>query len=673
MHQFIGKWITDEEFYQLAPRNVFHKQLQPVELPCTDHLDRHILFRRRFHVTERVKTARVYISADDYYKLYINGRFVAQGPAPSYHFQYNYNVIDVTDFLQEGENTVAVHSLYQGLINRVWQSGDLRHGMILDLELNGAVILASDESFKTAPHTAYRAEGTVGYKTQFMESYDAAAPEVGFERPDFDDADWSYAKLHQCDDHTLAPQQSAMLTFEEILPQKTEWKENRLTVDFGSNYVGYLCLSVKGRAGDIVTIRCGQELEEDGRVRYQLRANCCYEEPFILREGESVLDQFDYKSFRYAELILPEGCEVTGLSLMARHYPFRLKAKMKPIYEGNESLRRIFDLCTHTQEYGVQEVIQDCMEREKGFYVGDGCYTALTHLILTGDDGMVRKLIDDAFASAFVTDGLVTCLDCSFMQEIAEYPLMLVYLVEWHYRLVGDRAYLARQYPRIVRVLNSYRRDYEREGLLWDLDKWCVVEWPKNFQDDYGVDVKEGKICHEPHVSLNAYYVESVRAANRIAAVLGEVPYREEAPLVKSFLEAFYVKEKGLFKDGYFSDHVSYIGNVTAFGLGLCPDADCLANILNMIEARGIHEVSLFGAFLMLEGFVRYGREELIPVQMQDVGAWLRMLREDATTTFEGWGKDTKWNTSLFHLTMSYGAVFLSNTDLPALFGRAKI
>ena len=44
------------------------------------------------------------------------------------------------------------------------------------------------------------------------------------------------------------------------------------------------------------------------------------------------------------------------------------------------------------------------------------------------------------------------------------------------------------------------------------------------------------------------------------------------------------------------------------------------------------------------------------------------MLREDATTTFEGWGKDTKWNTSLFHLTMSYAALFLSDTDTAALF-----
>ena len=41
---------------------------------------------------------------------------------------------------------------------------------------------------------------------------------------------------------------------------------------------------------------------------------------------------------------------------------------------------------------------------------------------------------------------------------------------------------------------------------------------------------------------------------------------------------------------------------------------------------------------------------------------------EDATTTFEGWGKDTKWNTSLFHLTMSYAAVFLADVDLKMLF-----
>ena len=39
--------------------------------------------------------------------------------------------------------------------------------------------------------------------------------------------------------------------------------------------------------------------------------------------------------------------------------------------------------------------------------------------------------------------------------------------------------------------------------------------------------------------------------------------------------------------------------------------------------------------------------------------AWRRMIREGATRTFEGWGADTKWNTSLFHLTTAAGAIFL--------------
>ena len=33
MHTFSGKWITDAEFYDLVPRNVFHKQFDKIDLP----------------------------------------------------------------------------------------------------------------------------------------------------------------------------------------------------------------------------------------------------------------------------------------------------------------------------------------------------------------------------------------------------------------------------------------------------------------------------------------------------------------------------------------------------------------------------------------------------------------------------------------------------------------
>ena len=66
--------------------------------------------------------------------------------------------------------------------------------------------------------------------------------------------------------------------------------------------------------------------------------------------------------------------------------------------------------------------------------------------------------------------------------------------------------------------------------------------------------------------------------------------------------------------------------------------------------------------------FAKDGESHRMKAALSNDGAWLRMLKEDATTTFEGWGKDTKWNTSLFHLTMSYAAVFLADVDLKQLF-----
>lgn len=671
-HNFIGKWITTDEFFDLSPRNVFHRQAEPLELAPDEHQNRHVLFRKKF-VCQSAKKATVYISADDYYKLYINGTFVAQGPTAAYHFRYNFNEIDVSAYLRDGENTIAVHTLYQGLINRVWQSGDYRHGLILDLVCDGKTIVSSDESFKTVLHSGYKATGIFGYQTQFAERYDSRAREVGFEKEDFDDSYWQNARVNLRDDHRLVPQQSDRLVFETIHPKavrKTVENSQTQTLfyDFGATYVGCLAVRTYGKSGDVVTVRCGQELNDDGSVRYDLRANCKYEEEWILSDGESVLSQYDYKSFRYVELCLPETATVKEVKLEARHYPFVLHGKLRDEFRGNADLEAIWKLCVDTQKYGVQEVIQDCMEREKGFYLGDGCYTALTHMLLTGDDAMVRRLIDDAFATTFISDTLVTCMNCSFMQEIAEYPLILVYLVLWHYRYTDDKAYLARNYPKVTALLDAYRNRYEKNGLLRDLDKWCVVEWPKNFQHGYDVDVTEGKVCTQAHVSIHAYYLAAVRTANTMADCLTLPPYRDTEPLEKAFFDTFYDEKRRLFKDGENTEHVSLVGNSFVYAFGLCNREEFETAFYELYDRNGISSLSMFCTFPVLMGFVRHGRTDRVKEALLDENAWKRILREGGTTTFEGWGKDTKWNTSLFHLTMSYAATFMVDTDSAKLF-----
>lgn len=668
MHQFTGNWITDAEFCDLVPRNVFFRQIGRKKLDCTDHRNRHILFRRRFSMDSVPEKATLYITADDYCMVWINGQYVGQGPAPGYHFGYNYCTWDVKEFLQPGENLIAVHTLYQGLINRGWQSGDLRHGLLMDLECDGSIVLASDETFRTSPHAGYTEVGTVGYDTAFLEAYDARSPQVGFEAPGYDDSGWAFARLRRYTDYVLQPQATHDLVLETLEPVSTQLKGNVFTADFGSVYVGFLDITVTGRDGQTVTVRCAQELNDDGSLRWQLRAKCDYEEPWILREGESRLVWFDYKVFRYIALLLPEGCQVTACRLHARHYPFTLNRSIAPAYAADPQLRDIWQLCVNSQRWGVQDMLQDCMERERGFYVGDCSYSGLANLLLTADDSMVRKLIDDAFASTAVVDTMLTCLDCSFIQEVAEYPLILCDLVLWHYRITGDRNYLAQNFPKVRALLNAYRREYEKDGLLRDLDKWCVVEWPKPYRDGYDVEIKEGTVCHEPHVSINAYYIQAIRTANKMAQALSLPPYRDEAPVLEAFYAAFYDEKRHLFTDSLHSDHVSIVGNIFPFGFGLCPDAQCIQNIADMIRQRGISSIYMFTAFIALEGFVRHGMKDALGQLLRDPGAWLRTVREGGHVTFEGWGKDTKWNTSLFHLTVSYAAVFLCDTDLEALF-----
>ena len=664
-----GKWITTEEFADIRPRDVFHRDPKWLAQTCrTEAQNRHILFRRRFSVGKFEK-AVIRLTADDYYKLYLNGTLVTMGPAPCYPSSYGLNTVDVTEYLREGENTLAVHTLYQGLINRTWVSGDLRHGLFLELELDGETVLVSDESFRAALHTGYSVIGIYGYDTQFAEAYDSRAPECGFERPEYDDSGWEQAKPRKFTDYILCKQTTAQLTLETIRPTKTEMRGSTLFADFGSCYVGYLNVTVCGSEGQTVTAKCAQELNTDGSARWQLRASKCdYREPWILRGGQSVLDWFDYKSFRYVELDLPEGCVVTDLSLTVRHYPFTLRARLRPDFAEDENLRKIWELCVHTLHYGAQEVIPDCMERERGCYIADSSYTSLAHFLLTGDGSLARKLIDDAFASSFITETLGCCTCCSFIHNVAEYPLMLARLVLWIYRLTGDRAQLAADYENVTRLLDGYRRDYERDGQLCHMDKWCVVEWPKNYRDGYDVELPQHETIEPAHIAQSAHYYETLNCANRMAEALGLPPYRDTAPMKADIVRRFFDPKQHLFCDREDSAHTSYIGNIFALAYGLSPDAECTENIEKMILERGISQVNIFGTFPVLYYFTRTGQTENLRKMLLDDGAWLRMLREGATTTFEAWGRDTKWNTSLFHNTPAYGVIFLTDADLPTLF-----
>ena len=90
-----AKWICPGEFASLSPVDLFHKQLDKRKIELPDGLkNRHFLMRGKLTLAEKKGRYKICMTADDYYKLYINGRFVCQGPAQGYFFAYNWNEAD---------------------------------------------------------------------------------------------------------------------------------------------------------------------------------------------------------------------------------------------------------------------------------------------------------------------------------------------------------------------------------------------------------------------------------------------------------------------------------------------------------------------------------------------------------------------------------------------------
>ena len=75
-------------------------------------------------------------------------------------------------------------------------------------------------------------------------------------------------------------------------------------------------------------------------------------------------------------------------------------------------------------------------------------------------------------------------------------------------------------------------------------------------------------------------------------------------------------------------------------------------------------------SYFVLKGLGRIGayEEELSLLVNESEHSWVNMLREGATTCFEAWGKEQKWNTSLCHPWASAPIIILVE-DLNHKFG----
>ncbi|SFA79550.1 Alpha-L-rhamnosidase N-terminal domain-containing protein [Cohnella sp. OV330] len=658
-----ARWIQDADFGGFAPLHLLHKELEPFDLPehPVELLNRHMLVRRVFTLgADECAGKRMWldISADDYFKLYLNGAFVAQGPAQGYAFHYPYMRLDVTQWLRPGDNVIAVHVYYQGLINRAYNSGDLRQGMIAELFADDRLLLASDDTWKYAVARQY-GDGTaetVGYRTQFLEHIDSRLEERGWREKAYDDNAWKACHAAEDDDHLLALQSTPPLAVYWRPPASVANPEpGRYVIDFGTELTGQFTMEARGAPGERLEIRCGEELDDTGEhVRYDMRCNCKYSEWWTLSGGLDVLEPFEYKAFRYVEVIgSPTAIRPASFAAIVRHYPFDGDACR---FDASDAmLRQVWTICRSGLQYGTQEQFVDCPSREKGQYLGDNTVIMHAHLYATGDLRMVKKaLADFALAARHICPGGMAVAPGSFMQEIADFSFQWPMQLLEYYRHSGDLDFLREMEPIAGAMIRHFDRYRSASGLLEHVsDKWNLVDWPDGLRDGYDFPLTRpvGPGCHNV---VNAFYYGARKALADIRATLGTDPDSEESTaglerFRDEFVRAFYDAENRRFVDAIGSKHASLHANALPLLFGLVPD-DAVASVVSWLKGRNMN-CGVYFAYFLLKALAAAGDTAYVYARLtaEDAHSWGNMVKEGATTCFEAWGKEQKWNTSLCH------------------------
>src|SRR3954452_22802310 len=154
-------------------------------------------FRKTFDLGTKPASFIVHVSADNRYKLYINGKQVAQGPARGDLYFWNFESIDLAPYLQTGKNTVAALVWNEG---RLKPEAQISYLTAFIMQGNGPVeeVINTDSSWKSVKDSSYHPlpVKVLGYYAAGSAEFADMNYQVkGWEKIDFDDSRWDNVRV----------------------------------------------------------------------------------------------------------------------------------------------------------------------------------------------------------------------------------------------------------------------------------------------------------------------------------------------------------------------------------------------------------------------------------------------------------------------------------------------
>ncbi len=640
-------------------------------------------FRRRIVLADQPSRFVVHVSADNRYKLYVNGREAADGPARGDLAHWRYESVDLAPWLKQGENLLATVVWNCGE-ERPWAQLSHRTAFLLQGDSPLEAVANTDSSWKVCPDTAYSplVYGAGGFTGISVDEHanrvvgpgdrvDGARHPWGWELAGFDDRAWSRAMvvskaaprgMRDGSSHWFlvprtipplekTPEEPFLVRRAEgvELPADQPWERGEAVVPAQASAlilldrtrlsIGYPRLTVSGGQGARVTLRYAEGLyDSQGRKGHRDRIEgqrMVGKSDLFLPDGgrERAFVPLWLRTYRYVQIEVETAGEpltIRPLESTLAVYPFQERAWFT---SEDSSLAKIWEVGWRTARLCAGETYFDCPYYEQLQYVGDTRLQALISLYVAGDDRLMRNAISQ-FDDSRLPEGLTSSrYPTSMPQLIPPFSLLWVAMVHDYWLHRDDPEFVRSCLPGVESVLGWFERRLSAEGLVGNLPWWNFVDWTR---DGYEAGVPPGADRGENAV-ISLQFVFALQRAQQLATGLGQEDQARRwgalaARVSAAVLRHCWSPERGLFAETperrVFSQHVNAMAVLT----GLVPPQEQAPLMERVLADSSLIQCTYYYRFYLLRALRQAGLGERY---LELLGPWREMLAVGLTTFAE--------------------------------------
>lgn len=639
--------------------------------------------RRTIELPSAPERFVVHVSADNRYRLFVNGVEVSSGPARGDLMHWRYETVDLAPHLRAGTNTLAALVWNRGAYRPVAQIS-YRTAFLLQGEGEREAIVNSGPGWKVLWNRGYTPVPVTGedvrgyFAAAHGEALDARAYPWGWQDATFDDADWADARpfafragteggalprgshpYGEAGGWQLVPrmipameerlQRIPSLRRAEGVAAADEFLQGTgdlvvpagtravLLLDQTFNTNAYPVMVTSGGTGATITLtyaealvdpqgRKGNRDEVEGKSIHGIR------DRFVLDGGERrSFRTLAFRTFRYLQVEIEtaqEPLRLHDLHGIFTAYPFQERGQFSSDLPW---LEEMWEINWRTARICAWETYFDTPYYEQLQYVGDTRLQALISLYVAGDDRLMRNAIDQ-FAHSIIPEGITASRYPSELgQYIPPYALVWVTMLYDHWLQRDDPAYVRQYLPAARGVLAWYERHLDDSGLLGPMRWWNYVDSPA-FERGVPPGAEDG---HSAVIS--AQFAYTLRLAAELERALGEAPLAARADSLAEVLgEAMRAQTwdegRGLFADSPARDSFSQHTNSFAVLADLLPK-EAQAEVMRRVESdSAVIQPNFYFRFYVDEALRHAGLGERYVERLQP---WRVMLALGLTTTPE--------------------------------------